>query len=481
MRDKYTMNNMKAIEAAFTHATRYLERQREHPAGVVVNPQELKAKFAQQLQNESIDGERVIDELVQSAQEGLLGSTGGRFFGWVIGGSLPAALAADWLVSTWDQNAAMYACSPASAIAEEVAGTWLKDILNLPREASFAFVTGCQMAHFTALAAARHRLLANRGWNVEANGLFGAPKIQILTTSNRHESLLRAARFAGFGTSAIVEIEQDDSGRMRADALKRHLEKHSEQPTIVVLQAGDINCGQFDVFGETCAVAHEHNAWVHVDGAFGLWAATSAKYRHLVKDCEQADSWATDGHKWLNVPFDSGFVCIRDSEAHRSAMTIQASYLTAGDKTARDQIDWNPDWSRRARGFAVYAALRSLGREGIAALVDNCCDVASSLTNQIDSLADTEVLAVPLINQGLVRFLAPDGEHDTFTNAVIEEIKKQGKVWFGATTWRGMRAMRISVCNWQTSTDDIACIVEEVANALAITKEKYAQTAIHTR
>lgn len=468
-------NTMQAIDTVFAHAKQFIEGQREHPAGVVVEPQALRAKFAKELQDQSIDADCVIDELIKSASGGLLGTTGGRFFGWVIGGSLPAALAADLLVSTWDQNAAMYACSPAAAVAEEVAGAWLKDLLNLPAKASFAFVTGCQMAHFTALAAARHRLLADRGWDVEMNGLFGAPQIHILTTRNRHESLLRAARFVGFGTSTIVELAQDELGRMRVDALKVALEELKSQPAIVVLQAGDINTGQFDSFVEACAVAHEYQAWVHVDGAFGLWAATSARYKHLTEGCQQADSWSIDGHKWLNVPFDSGFVCIRDSEAHRRAMTIQASYLIAADKNARDQIDWNPEWSRRARGFVVYAALRSLGRNGVSALVETCCEIAMELTTEIGSLADAEIVALPVINQGLVRFAAPDGKHDSFTDAVIEELQRQGVVWFGGTTWQGMRAMRISVCNWQTDKNDIMSAVDAVRNTLSVVKARYEQ------
>lgn len=474
-------NTIQAIDAALAHAKQFLEEHKNQPAGVVVDPQEMRAKFARELQNTSIDAHRVIDELAESARDGLLGSTGGRFFGWVIGGSLPAALAADMLVSSWDQNAAMYACSPAAAIAEEIAGAWLKDLLNLPAGASYAFVTGCQMAHFTALAAARHRLLADRGWDVEQDGLFCAPQIRILTTRNRHESLLRAARFVGFGTASIVEIAQDELGRMSIDALSSAMEDLSGQPAIVVLQAGDINTGQFDPFAEASAIAHKHKAWVHVDGAFGLWAAASAKYKHVIDGCKQADSWATDGHKWLNVPFDSGFVFIRDSEAHRRAMTIQASYLTAADKTARDQIDWNPDWSRRARGFVVYAVLRSLGRDGIADLVDKCCDIATTLTAKIGSLPDAEILATPVINQGLVRFIAPDGDHDRFTDDVIQEIQRQGLVWFGGTTWHEMRAMRVSVCNWQTDSNDVDCAVDAIRNTLSIVKARYEQTAKQTR
>lgn len=429
------------------------------------------------MQNEPIYDDDVINQLVESTRGGLLGTTGGRFFGWVIGGSLPVAVAADWLVSTWDQNAAMYATGPAAAIVEEIAGAWLKDLLNLPAEASFAFVTGCQMAHFTALAAARHRLLADLNWNVEENRLFGAPKIHILTTRNRHESLLRAARFAGFGTSAIVEVEQDELGRMRIDALQSTLEKLNGQPAVVALQAGDINTGRFDLFAQLCAVSHEYKAWVHVDGAFGLWAAASDRYKYLVKGCEQADSWATDGHKWLNVPFDSGFVCIRDNEAHRQAMTIEASYLTSADRAARDQINWNPEWSRRARGFVVYAVLRSLGRDGIAALIENSCEIALDLTTQIGSLPDAEVVATPVINQGLVRFLSPDGNHDKFTDAVIAELQRQGVVWFGGTTWRGMRSMRISVCNWQTDRHDVTQAVDVVRTTITKVKEQHAQKA----
>ena len=315
----------------------------------------------------------------------MLGSAGGRFFGWVIGGVLPAAMAADWLTSAWQQNAALYACSPAASVVEETVGNWLKEILHLPSSASFALVSGCQMAHVTCLAAARHALLARRGWDVEAEGLFGAPPIRILSSSERHGSFERAVRMLGFGHARIRLLPVDTEGRLAPETLAAELEQDPTAPTIVLLQAGDINIGAYDSFATLIPIAKRYEAWVHVDGAFGLWAGASPRLRHLVKGVEQADSWATDGHKWLNVPFDSGFAFVADPEAHRASLSIRAAYLTHATD-ARDQVDWNPEWSRRARGFPAYAALRQLGRDGLAEVIERCCRHAHSLVMRIGEL-----------------------------------------------------------------------------------------------
>ena len=388
----------------------------------------------------------------------------------MIGGALPAAVAADWLASAWQQNAALYACAPAAAVVEETVGRWLKDILGLPQHASFALVTGCQMAHVTCLAAARHALLKRHGWDVESQGLYGAPPIRILSSSERHGSFERAVRLLGFGQAHIKLLPVDDQCRLLPNALEEELTKAEGGPTLVLLQAGDINIGAYDSFETLIPIAKRYGAWVHVDGAFGLWAAASPRLRHLVKGIEAADSWATDGHKWLNVPFDSGFAFVADPEAHRASLSLRASYLThAAD--ARDQMDWNPEWSRRARSFPAYAALRQLGRDGIADLIERCCRHAYAIVTGIGELPGAEVLWKPVINQGLVRFLdqragATEEDHDRRTDDVIAAILRTGEAFFGGTTWRGRRAMRVSVCNWQTSDQDVERVVKAVARVL---------------
>jgi glutamate/tyrosine decarboxylase-like PLP-dependent enzyme len=384
---------------------------------------------------------------------------------------LPAALAADWLASAWDQNAARYACGPAAAVVEEAAGAWIKEILQLPAAASFAFVTGCQMAHVTCLAAARHGLLAARGWDVEERGLSGAPAIRILTSGLRHGSIERAVRLLGLGLNNIVDLPADLQGSLQPADLERELRQEPARPAIVLLQAGDINTGAFDSFPECIDVAKRYGAWVHVDGAFGLWAGASPQHRHLLQGVEQADSWATDGHKWLNVPFDSGYAIVADREAHRASMVHHAPYLVLS-ADARDEGDWNPEWSRRARGFATYAALRQLGKSGVADLVERCCRHARALVLGMGKLPGVEVLWEPVVNQGLVRFLDPRkgsnaADHDRYTEAAIARILGTGEAFFGPTTWRGVRCMRVSVCNWLTSENDVQRAIRAVASALA--------------
>ncbi len=460
----------KSLEVAIENAFAYLENLDRSPVAATADLHTLRSQLAKPLANEGLPPEQVVAELVRDVEGGLLGSAGGRFFGWVIGGSVPAALAADWLASAWDQNAALYACAPAAAVVEEVAGGWLKEILGLPAHSSFALVTGCQMAHSTCLAAARHALLAKRGWNVEEQGLYGAPLIRILSSTERHGTFERAVRFLGLGSSQVAYLPADAQGRLRSEALAQALEREASAPTIVLLQAGDINIGAFDPFDALIPIARRHGAWVHVDGAFGLWAAASPRYAHLVKGIADADSWATDGHKWLNVPYDCGYAFVADPESHRVSMSHRAVYLTH-DADARDQMDWNPDWSRRARGFASYAALRQLGRDGVAALVERCCKQAHSIVTGIGRLPGAEVVWEPVINQGLVRFLDPrpgatEKDHDRRTDEMIAAILSAGEAFFGGTTWRGRRAMRVSVCNWQTSEKDVERAIRSVTHLL---------------
>ncbi len=463
------MSDYAALDRAVIHAQTFLDSLDERPVAVTATVQELRSSLDKPLSDNGVAPAEVIDDLARDAEAGLLGSTTGRFFGWVIGGNLPAALAADWLTSAWDQNGATYAVSPASSVVEEVAGRWLKEILCLPSQASFAFVTGCQMAHVTALAAARHQLLADRDWDVTRQGLTGAPSIRVLTSELRHESLGRAVGMLGLGLDNIELLPIEQDGRMSVEALAAALKAEPERPTVVCLQAGDLNTGQFDDYEAICPLAHEYNAWVHLDGAFGLWAAASGNYRHLLRGAELADSWATDAHKWLNVPFDSGIVFVASPQAHMASLTTRAGYFVAAPESARDQVDWNPEWSRRSRGFVIYAALRELGRNGVANMIDRCCRATERLVAGIDSMDGAEKLVEPIINQGLVRFLAADGDHDARTDQVIERIREAGTVWFGGTDWRGKRAMRISVCNYRTTDQDVERALAAVSSALVQT------------
>jgi glutamate/tyrosine decarboxylase-like PLP-dependent enzyme len=462
------------LERAVTHALEYLDGLESAPVSATATLAELRGRLGRPLTDGGADAAQVIDELAADVAGGLIGSAGGRFFAWVIGGSMPAALGADWLTSAWDQNAGIYACSPAEAVVEEVCGSYLKELLGLPARASFALVTGTQMAHVVSLAAARHAQLARLGWDVEQRGLAGAPPLRVLCGAERHGTVDRAVRLLGIGSDNIVPLGLDDDGTLSVAALREALKMLKGSATILVLQAGELNTGVFDKFSKLIPLAHEHHAWVHVDGAFGLWAAASAKYRHFMKDAALADSWSTDGHKWLNVPYDSGYAFVADAAAHFASMTHRSSYMMhEGD--ARDQVDYNPEWSRRGRGFATYAALRQLGRTGVAELVDRCCQHAASLVRQLGALSAVEIIAEPLINQGLVRFYderpgATDTDHDARTDAVIQEILTVGDAFFGGVTWQGRRCMRISVSNWQTNDRDVERAVAAVGRAIDATR-----------
>jgi glutamate/tyrosine decarboxylase-like PLP-dependent enzyme len=458
----------KALDYAHRASSSWIDGLDGRPVASRATLQELSAAFRGPLPEAGSPPEEVIAWLAENANDGMLGSASGRFFAWVIGGAVEAALAADWMVSTWDQNAALYACGPAAAVIEEVAGEWIKELLDLPREASFAFTTGCQLAHVTALAAARQALLQRAQWDVETDGLFGAPAITIMTNDQMHGSVERAARYLGLGRRALLPLPTDDSDRIAPGTLAKALLGRSG-PIVLVLNAADLNTGACDRFAELIPIAHEAGAWVHVDGAFGLFARASRKHRHHLDGVELADSWATDGHKWLNVPFDCGIAMVRDRDAHRATMTLHASYI-APETSARDQIDWNPEWSRRARGIPVYAALKEMGRNGVEAMIDRCCAHCGALVSGIGSLPGAQVLRPAMLNQGLIRFRR-DGQipeqDDAFTDETMQQINATGEAFFSGTTWREKRAMRVSVVNWRTSARDVERAIEAARTVLA--------------
>ena len=442
-------------------AADYLESLGERPVFPQVTPEQLREALGGPLPDEPLDAQRVVDELVAGAEPGVVALGSGRYFGFVIGGALPAALAADWLTSTWDQNATIYPIGPSASVVEQVTREWLVDLLGLPGEASVGFVTGTQLAHVTGLAAARWHVLDQVGWDVGREGLSGSPPIRVLVGEQRHVTVDRALRLLGLGTP--TRIAADDQGRMRADALAQALEEGAG-PTIVCAQVGDVNTGSFDPLVQIAEACENARAWLHVDGAFGIWAAVSPRFRHLVAGLERADSWTTDAHKWLQVPYDSGLVFCAHPESHRAAMTVTASYLIQdeGARRVRDAVDWVPEFSRRARGFAVYAALRSLGRSGLVELVERCCDAAARFAERIVEVEGAEVLNDVVLNQVLVRF-----DSDERTEEVLARVQEDGCIWVGGTTWAGRKAIRISVSNWQTGDEEIELAVEAFERAYA--------------
>ena len=414
------------------------------------------------LPDEGADDADVVAELIAAAEPGVVGTQTGRYFGFVIGSALPAAVAADWLAAAWDQNGFNVTLSPAAAACEDVAAQWAADLLLLPPGVSSGFVTGAQGANTTALAAARHDVLARAGWDVARDGLVGAPPIRVLAGAERHVTIDRSLRLLGLGTTCLEIVPVDGQGRMRADALLDALAA-PDGPTIVCAQAGNVNTGAFDPVSGFVDACRDAGAWLHVDGAFGLWAAASPRYRHLVAGCERADSWATDAHKWLNVPYDCGIVFCREPAAHGRAMAVAAAYLQRTD--GRSPSDWVPESSRRARGFAVWAALRSLGRHGVAELVDRCCEHARTFAEILGSQAGVEILNDVVLNQVLVRF----GDDDEETRATVRRVQEDGTCWLGGTEWQGRAAMRISVSSFRTTREDVersaAAILEAAAAA----------------
>jgi glutamate/tyrosine decarboxylase-like PLP-dependent enzyme len=447
------------LDDATALAHGFLDGLGTRPVGARATLDELRARLARPLTAAGEDPRAVIRDLAADVDPGLVASAGPRYFGFVIGGALPAALAADWLTSTWDQNTGGYAPAPALSVVEEVAAGWIRELLGLPARAGVGFVTGCQMAHFTCLAAARHAVLRDAGWNVEADGLQGAPEVRVIASTHAHVTVGTACRHLGLGADRVRKVATDGQGRMLPDALEAELARY-DGPTIVVAQAGEINTGAFDPFDAIVDACRRHGAWCHVDGAFGLWAAASPAHRHLMAGAERADSWATDGHKWLNVPYDSGLAIVADTEAHRGAMAPSASaYIPDHEEDVPWGFDWSPEFSRRGRGVAVYAALRALGRDGVAALVDGCCAHARRMAELLAGEPGVEILNDVVLNQVLVRF----GDDDAATAAVIDRVQRDGTCWLGGSTFDGRAVMRMSVVGWQTTEDD----VERSAAAIA--------------
>jgi glutamate/tyrosine decarboxylase-like PLP-dependent enzyme len=446
------MSTRELLETTARLAAGYRESLHERPARAQLSAADLQRALEAPLTASGESAPQIIESLARIGALGSVASAGPRYFGFVIGGSTPAALAADWLVSAWDQNGGLYATSPLISAIEEVTAAWLCELAGLPASMTVGFVTGCQMASFTALAAARHRVLRNAGWDVEAEGLFGAPAIEVLVSDEAHYTIFMALRLLGLGGTRLRRVPTDGQGRMRAEALGPMLESVTG-PCIVCAQAGNVNSGSFDPLEEIAAITRARAAWLHVDGAFGLWAAAAPGRAHLVRGVALADSIATDGHKWLNVPYDCGIVFCADEAAHRSAMSLSAPALAAPylatSVRQRDPHEFVPEESRRGRAVPVYAALRALGREGLAELIERNCRQAQRFAAGL-AAAGHEVLNEVVLNQVVVAF--GDAER---TRRVVAGVQEDGTCWCGATVWKGRTAMRISVSNWSTADADV--------------------------
>ncbi len=452
---EHDVDDGQLLDYTRVRALQYLHQLPERAVGASMSSEALRD--ALRCGSLSVEGESpsaVVAALADAAEKGTVASTGPRYFGFVVGGNVPAALAADWLVSTWDQNTALYAMSPLVSVVEQITAQWLREIAGVPQTMSVGFVTGCQMASFTALAAARHRLLQDAGWNVEADGLFGAPPIDVLVSAEAHYTIVMALRLLGLGGARVRSIATDGQGRMRVDLLRAAI-RANRGPCIVCAQAGNVNTGAFDPIDEIADAAMERGAWLHVDGAFGLWASASPSHAALVRGVARAHSIATDGHKWLNVPYDSGIVFCADDAAHRAAMSLQAAYIVES-RDERDPHEFVPEESRRARAVPLYAALRTLGRNGLAQLVERHCTHARRFADGL-ALAGYEILNEVVLNQVLVAF--GDAER---TRRTIAAVQREGTCWCGGTVWQGRAAMRISVSNWRTTQDDVDRSLEAI-------------------
>jgi glutamate/tyrosine decarboxylase-like PLP-dependent enzyme len=446
------------------------ERVAEYRAGVgnrpvapAVDRDGLRGALGGPLPAEGADPDNVLQQLTTAVEPMLTASVGPRYFGFVVGGALDAATCADMLTTGWDQMAFNSTSSPVASVVEEIVGDWLKEALGIPADATFGIVTGAQGANNVSLAAARHRVLARAGWDVEAHGLSGAPPVRVVANEERHATVDRALRLLGIGADAVEPVAADGNGAVDPAALEQALDDGgSGSPTIVCVQAGNVNTGACDDLAAAAELAHRHGAWLHVDGAFGLWAAVSPSKRHLVNGIDQADSWAVDGHKWLNVPYDTGFVLCSDKTANAASMSYTASYLVGQGEGAPS--DYVPESSRRARGFAAWAALRELGQEGLAEVVDRCCALARRFAEQLSAIDGVEIGNEVVLNQALAAFGSDDR-----TDRVIAAVQRDGTCWMGGTTWHGRRYMRISVSNWSTTEDD-------VDRSVAAIRRVYAET-----
>jgi glutamate/tyrosine decarboxylase-like PLP-dependent enzyme len=442
-----------ALDAAHRRANGYLDTVGDRPVVARATAVDLRAALGGPFPETPQDPVAIVNRLADAAAEGTVASQGPRYFGFVVGGSLPAAAGADWLVSTWDQNAGIYVLAPIVSVAEDVASSWIRDVARLSDDWVTGYVTGCQMANFTCLNVARHHVLERAGWNVEADGLFGAPPIDVVVSDESHYTIFNALRYLGLGASRVHRVPTDAQGRMRGDLLAAVLADGSG-PCIVAAQAGNVNTGAFDPIDEIADACGKRGAWLHVDGAFGLWALASPSRAHLAQGMQRADSIATDAHKWLNVPYDCGITMTRHRASHRAAMTLAAAYIETTD-AERDPHDYVPEESRRGRAVTVYAALASLGRQGLRELVDRCCGHARRMAELVSAHPHVRVLNDVVLNQALIRIEAPGRDGDADTRAVVEAVQQGGECWLSGTTWHGMTAIRVSVSNWSTTDADI--------------------------
>jgi glutamate/tyrosine decarboxylase-like PLP-dependent enzyme len=438
------------LEAATALARAYLDTLGERHVGGRATRRELESSLGGPLPEHGANGVEVIRQLARSADPGLVASAGPRYFGFVTGGAMPVTVAADWLASAWDQNGALYVMSPALAVIEDVVADWLLELLALPPTSSVGFVSGAHMANFTCLAAARHELLRRVGWNVEEAGLQGAPALTIVVGDEVHVSVVGALRMLGFGTREIIRVAGDDQGRMRLDALHDALGSVTG-PLIVCAQVGNVNSGASDPVQQIVEAAHAREGWVHVDGAFGLWAAAVPELASQLVGLAGADSWTTDAHKWLNVPYDSGLAIVAHPAPHRAAMSLHASYLPRGGDTERVGMDWVPESSRRGRAIPLYALLRSAGRSGIQNVVRRTCTLARRMAERLRAAPDVTILNDVVLNQVLARF----GDDDAGTRRVIAAVQADGTCWVGGATWQGKHVMRLSLSNWSTTESDV--------------------------
>ncbi|MET7619113.1 pyridoxal-dependent decarboxylase [Streptomyces sp. NPDC005408] len=447
-----------ALQRAYDHAVRWLASLSDRRVPARASVDEIVQALGAELPDGPSTPADVVELMATACEPGLTAFPSGRFYGFVVGGSEPAALAADWLVSAWDQNSVMRSVSPAHTAAEDIAGTWLLDVLGLPAGSAVGFTTGATMANFTCLAAGRDAVLRRAGWNVARDGLAGGPPVHVVVGEDRHMAIDLALRYLGLGEPELVK--SDEQGRIEPEALRHALAVGGQRATMVILQAGDIHSGAFDPFAETITAAREADAWVHIDGAFGLWAATSPTYAHLTAGCARADSWATDAHKTLNVPYDCGLAIVRDASAVRAAMGLHGDYLIQDEHG--DPIDKVPELSRRGRAFTVWAALRSLGRSGVADLVDRLCRHASSFATGIAGIDGATVLNDVVFTQVCAEF-----GNDERTEQVLTRLLDDGTAWISGSTWHGRRVMRISVSNWSTTDDDVARTLDAIRRAAA--------------
>ena len=459
------MSQRELLLSAALRAVTYMDGVGARHVGGHADPQALRQALGGPLPSGPTADERVIAELARGADDGLVATIGPRYFGFVTGGAVPVTVAADWLASAWDQNGALYVMSPAAAVMEDIVAGWVLELLGLPATATVGFVTGCHMANFTCLAAARHEVLRRAGWDVERDGLQRAPRITVVVGDEVHISTVGSLRMLGFGTSELVRVAVDGQGRMKADALAPAIAGRTG-PTIVCVQAGNVSTGASDPMREIVALAHAQGAWVHVDGAFGLWAAAVPELAGQVAGVAQADSWATDAHKWLNVPYDSGLAIVAHAAPHRAAMSLRASYLQRGDDEERIGMDWVPESSRRSRVIPVYALIRALGADGVRAMILRTCHLARRMAEALAMEPGVRVLNDIALNQVLVTFAGDDANGTAaMTRAVIARVQADGTCWAGGAAWQGHEAMRISVSNWSTTAADIDRSAEAIVRS----------------